>query len=180
MKLHGTLKSLCAGAACIALILPTPALEAASPPVTHEDRTDMQSRKWADDVTLDRAGCLHGSVVDAQGVPVAGAEVVLRQLGREVGRACTDPGGRFLAGPVRGGMYQLSVGEHGRLVRAWAANTAPPASKRAALLVAGSDVVRGQMPLEEFFASDAVIIGGMVAAMIAIPIAVHNSGPRSR
>jgi hypothetical protein len=35
--------------------------------------------------------------------------------------------------------------------------------------------------LEEFFASDTVIVCAMVAAMIAIPVAVHNSkcAPRS-
>jgi hypothetical protein len=179
MKLHGMLKSLCVGAACIGLILSTPVLEAASPPVTRGDRTDVQPRNSVDDVKLDRAGYFHGLAVDAQGAPAAGAEVVLRQLGREAARARTDAAGRFRAGPVRGGMYQVSVGEHGRLVRAWAASTAPPASKRVALLVAGSDVVRGQMPLEQFFASDTVIIAGLVAAMIAIPIAVHNSGPRT-
>ncbi len=47
-------------------------------------------------------------------------------------------------------------------------------------MVVGSEVVRGQMPLEDFFASDAVIITGLVAAMIAIPIAVHNSGGKDK
>jgi hypothetical protein len=43
-------------------------------------------------------------------------------------------------------------------------------------VVVGSDVVRGQMPLECFCASDAFVITAMVAAVIAIPIAIHNNG----
>ena len=75
----------------------------------------------------------------------------------------------------------MLVGGHGRLVRAWAAQTAPPAARNIALVVAGGDVVRGQMPFEQFFASDAVIVCGMVAAMIALPVALNNSdsGPHS-
>ena len=45
-------------------------------------------------------------------------------------------------------------------------------------MIVGDSVVRGQMPLEDFFASDAVVVAGLVAAMIAIPIALHNSGSR--
>ena len=56
----------------------------------------------------------------------------------------------------------------------------PPAARPLALMVVGSEVVRGQMPLEDFFASDAVIITGLAAAMIAIPIAVHNSGGKDK
>ena len=67
------------------------------------------------------------------------------------------------------------------LIRAWAARTAPPSSNRAALIVIGDDAVRGQMPLKDFFASDAVIIGALVVALIAVPIAVacRDSEPKS-
>jgi hypothetical protein len=47
-----------------------------------------------------------------------------------------------------------------------------------ALLVVGPDVVRGQMPLECFCSSDEFVVSLMVAAMIAIPISVHNNGGR--
>jgi hypothetical protein len=114
--------------------------------------------------------------MNVRGVRLAGEVVVLRQSGLERGRTITDARGRFWFGGLRGGIYRVVAGGRSLLVRAWAAETAPPAAGKVALLVVGPEVVRGQMPLEEFFASDAVVIAGMVAAMIAIPIAVHNSG----
>jgi len=122
---------------------------------------------------------MHGLVVNVDGVPLANQAVVLSRAGGEPVLARTDGQGRFRIERLGGGMYGLSVGGRGRMFRAWVAHTAPPAASDVALIVVGGDVVRGQMPLEEFFASDAVIIVGMVAAMIAIPIAIHNSEPSS-
>ena len=174
------LKTLCVGLSCIGLVLPASALEAASPVAAASRREAApQPRKLAADVELDPAGGMHGLVVNAHGLPVAGVPVVLGHMGCEAARTHTDAAGRFYVGRLRGGTYQLAVGEQGRLLRVWAAHTAPPASSHVARIVVGDDVVRGQMPLEDFFDSDAVIICGMVAAMIAIPIAVHNSGPSS-
>ena len=182
MAHRATWKTLCIGLSCIGLILPTSILEAA-PPVATAIRPEVPLRpqRLAGDVALDSAGYMHGRVIGGQGLPVADQAVVLGQMGREVAQTRTDATGRFRVGPLRGGTYHLSVGGHGRLVRAWAAQTAPPAARNVALVVARGDVVRGQMPLEEFFASDAVIVCGMVAAIIAVPIALHNSdsGPRS-
>jgi hypothetical protein len=138
-----------------------------------------QARKLAGDVKLDAAGCMHGLVLSGEGVPVADVRVVLRHLGHEVARTRTNGAGRFRIGPLRGGMYQLSAAGHGRLVRAWAATTAPPGGKDLALIVTGGDVARGQMPLQELFASDAVIVCGLLALMVALPLALHDSGPSS-
>lgn len=175
-----TLKTVSIGLSCIGFILPASVLEAAPANTSAAIRTAAsQTAQLASDVQLDRGGHLNGVVLDAQGAPVAGAVVTLRQVDRQLARTRTDASGRFRAGPLRGGTYQLQVGGRARLVRVWAANTAPPAASDVALIVAGDGLVRGQLPLEEFCASDAVIIVGMVAAMIAIPIAVHNSRPRS-
>lgn len=174
------LKALCVGLSCIGLILPTSVLEAATlPAAATTPRAAPQPAKLASDVELDAVGSMHGLVVDVEGVPAAGRTVVLHQMDRKLASTHTDALGRFRIGQLRGGTYRLSVGGHGRIIRAWSANTAPPAGEKVALIVVGGDVVRGQMPLECFFASDAVIIVGLVAAMIAIPIAVHNSGSSS-
>ena len=73
----------------------------------------------------------------------------------------------------------LQSGGQGRFVRAWSAKKAPPNAKSAAMMITGDGVVRGQMPLEDFFASDAVIIAGLVAALITIPIVASNHGDSS-
>ena len=165
---------------CVGIVSPASAFETATPRATAAAPTPpVPMRKPAGDVELDAAGCLHGLVFGAEGLPVADVPVVLGHLGHEVARTRTDAVGRFRIGPLRGGTYQLSAAGHGRLVRVWAATTAPPGGRNVALITIGGDVVRGQMPLEEFFASDAVIICAMVAALIAVPIAVHNSGPSS-
>jgi len=174
------LKVLCVGLSGIGLILPTSSLEAATlPAAAKTPRRAPQPVTLASDVELDADGSMYGLVVDVEGVPAAGRPVVLHQLHRELANTRTDALGRFRISHLHGGTYRLSVDGHGRMIRAWSANTAPPAAKNVALLVLGGEVIRGQMTLEEFCASDAVIIVGLVAAMIAIPIAVHNRGSRS-
>jgi len=128
------------------------------------------------DVQLDAAGTLHGLVLNLEGLPVADLPVLIRQGDHPVAQTQTDLLGRFAAGRLRGGTYQVLVGGRSKLLRAWTEGTAPPAAKPLALVVVGSSVVRGQLPAQCFFASDKVIIAGMVAAMIAIPIAVNNGG----
>lgn len=128
------------------------------------------------DLVLDAQGGLQGVVVDVHGAPQPAAKVVLMQQKREVGRVQADRFGRFRVSGLRGGVYMLQSGGQVRFVRAWTAKTAPPKAKPAALIVTGDGVIRGQMPLEQFFASDAVVIAGLVAALIAIPIVVSNQG----
>jgi hypothetical protein len=157
------------GLTCLGLILPPSALEAA------RRGKSPQSRRPGDDVALDSAGYLHGRAVDLQGRPLADQPVVLGRAGRRLAPCRTDGAGRFRVGPLRGGPYSLSAGGQARLVRVWPGPTAPPSAAEVALVVAQGDVVRGQMPMEQFLASDAVIIGAMIAAAITLPIVMHNS-----
>jgi len=158
-------------AVCLGMAMPVPAVQAG------------EVRKAADspsieisDLVLDLQGGLHGVVVDVHGAPQSAAKVVLLKDKRELGRTRTDKLGRFRFSGVRGGVYSLQSGGQVRFVRVWTTKAAPPGAKATALMVAGNGVIRGQMPLEHFFASDAVVIAGMVAALIAIPIAVSNQG----
>lgn len=180
MNCNRMLKSLCVGLSYIGLVLHTSALEAATlSAAANTPRRAPQPARLASDVELDADGSMHGLVVDVEGVPAAGRSVVLHQMDRELANTRTNALGRFRISRLRGGTYRLSVDGHGRMIRAWSANTAPPSAKSVALLVLGGEVVRGQMTLEEFCACDGVIIVGLVAAMIAVPIVVHNSGSRS-
>ena len=161
-------------AVCLGLVLPVPeawGIEAS--------RAPGQPALEVADVVLDARGGLQGVGVDVRGAPQPAAKVALVQQKRDVGLAQADQFGRFRISGLRGGVYMLQSGGQGRFVRLWTASTAPPKTKSTALIVVGNGVVRGQMPLEQFFASDAVVIAGLVAALIAIPIVVSNQGDSS-
>ena len=112
-------------------------------------------------------------VVNVHGAPVAHAMVVA-QGRRESAAAETDERGRFTIGPLGGGPCWLGVGTDGRLARLWANRTAPPAATQTVLIVLSGEVVRGQLPLQDFCESNTFVVCGLMAAMIAIPVAVHT------
>ena len=168
------------GLSSLGLILPAPILKAA-PPVRAARTTQLvePQAKSISDVKLDATGYLHGMVVDSQGTPVANATVVVNRGKRDLAKVSTNSLGRFSAGPLGSGTYLMKSGGQSWAVRAWTDKMAPPSARQLALLITGSEVIRGQMPLEDFFASDAFVITALVAAMIAIPIALHNSGSKT-
>ncbi len=170
MRASRPLTCLCVALACWGLLLPASWLQAAPP-----DTARPLQQPPADDVQLDRAGTLHLLALDARGVAAPGASVTVRATTATLVAAKTDAQGRLSVGPLRGGIYRVTTGGHTRSFRTWAAGTAPPNAKPVATIVIGEDVVRGQMPLEDVFSSDAFVVGGLVAAAIAIPIAVHGS-----
>ena len=135
------------------------------------------------DVGLLDGGLLVGQVVDAQGVVLKNVPVSLRRQGQEVAKAQTDDRGYFAVKGLRGGMYQIVAAKGHGMYRLWAPGQAPPSAQKGVLVVAGRDMVRGQGPLGAnlgFWLSNPFVIGGIVAASIAVPIAVHNSErPRS-
>jgi len=173
MRILRVVEALSIALSCVGLILPAslPAALAASPATGNQPITGQAEP--IDDVELNADRYLQGLVLDVDGMPVARAPVVVRRLSRQVARGETDPSGHFSVGPLRGGTYQVKVGPRGRLVRVWAADTAPPVASEIALFVLESDVVRAQTPC--CYSSGDAILLGFVAAMIAVPIAVHNS-----
>ena len=136
----------CLGSAWLGLILSGSVLLAAQPARGATVDTPLVS-----DVELDTDGSLRGVVVNVQGVPVAGAPIEVRKAGRKVADTATDDLGCFSVPHLRGGTYQVVSGRYTRVFRTWVASTAPPETRRIALIVVGSDVVRGQVPLGEFF-----------------------------
>jgi hypothetical protein len=165
------LTHVCVCLACIGLLLPGPVFAEVLP-----GPASAFTIPAVTDVQLDPQGSLRGMVLNPQGIPLAKIPLVLRRGPEEVARTSTDPLGRFSVAGLRGGTYQLVAGGYAKLFRVWTARSAPPQAKQAALLVVGDDVLRGQQPLGEFLCSDCVLCTALVAAAIAIPIAVYNSG----
>jgi hypothetical protein len=102
-----------------------------------------------------------------------GQAVVVRQAGGQPRQTIADRQGRFVFEDLGGGVWQVSSGAAVAVCRCWAANTAPPSATEQLLLVSPAAVQRGQRPIEEL--TTPILIGLVVAAAIAIPIAVHNA-----
>lgn len=135
------------------------------------------------DVRLDAEGRLMGLLVDGDGVPLARRELTLQKLQPQTPpvQVRTDASGRFTSERLSGGLYEVRLDRRGQVVRLWEKQAAPPKALPALLVVAADTTVRGQRRVGEVLGSDTIIIGGLVAAAIAIPLAVSGSddGPSS-
>jgi hypothetical protein len=128
------------------------------------------------DVALRDGGVLIGQVVDGQGAAMANVPVSLKAEQHELAVAKTSKEGYFKFKGVRGGVYQLTAAEGHGIYRVWSPGTAPPAAEEGALLVNSDDVVRGQSGggLKGFL-TNPLVIAGVVATAVAVPVAIHNS-----
>lgn len=126
------------------------------------------------DIALDADGVLTGSydnvdaqVVDGKLVAANGSMIKFR----------TDSAGSFKVNGVAGGRHRLLLGKHVIPLRLWKYGTAPPSAAPVLNLSDDHLVQRGQQPLGCCLPSGEVfLIGMLLAAAIAIPIAVHDSG----
>ena len=176
MDLLRVLRALSVGLGCLGFTLPASVLIAAPPAAaTTASEPVAQQAEPISDVELNTDGYLEGIVLDVDAMPVAHTVVVIRQIGREAARAETDALGRFSAGRLRGGTYQVNVGTHGRLFRVWAADTGPPVAGKIALVVVGSHVMRAQAPCRYYW--EETVLVGFVAAMIAVDTSLGIEGP---
>ena len=150
-----------------------------APQAAWADSTAGDPAIAATDVALAAGGVLHGQVLDPQGQPQGKLAVRLVQKNEIVATATTDAQGKFAVADLRGGVYEVHAGASAGVYRLWAANTAPPVAQSSALLVDGQTAVRGQGGFG--WLRNPWVIGGIVAAAIAIPIAVsnHDSGSGS-
>ena len=130
------------------------------------------------DVALRGEGLLLGQVVDVEGRPVMRTVVSLRSQQREVARTATNDEGYFAVRGLSGGVYQVVAADGIGTFRLWNSQSAPPSCQQGALVVAGSDVFRGQVPgagAIGFYLGDPLVIGGIVATAVAVPVGVHQS-----
>jgi hypothetical protein len=124
------------------------------------------------DVALDASGTLHGQVLDSRGAVAEGLVLHVLQGGQEVAAAQTDHEGRFQVDGLRGGVYQLATQQSATSYRVWNQRGAPPAAQPTALIIVGQDVVRGQGAFDVL--TNPWVLGGIVAAAIAIPLALDG------
>ena len=126
------------------------------------------------DVSL-QDGALVGQVLDAQGAPIKGETVSIRNNGEEIAQVKTDELGRYTVRGLSTGMYQVATKEGGANYRVWDANVAPPAAQPGALMIIGQPV-RGQ---GGGLLGNPWVLGGIAAAAIIIPLALDDDDPAS-
>lgn len=147
------------------------------------------------DVELQPQGTFTGQVVNAQGKPLAGAAVTLLGRKQQI-KTVTDAQGWFRFTDLSGGAYRLVTGCQQQICRLWADGTAPPQSNKQMLVVfQGDQTVLGQdcgstvcgspvgnspvgggpVSRVKHALANPLVIGGIIAAAIAIPVAINNS-----
>ena len=166
MKTKRIVNGVMVSLAAVGFLIPTPvvaATTASAPAVVN--------------VALRDGGVLVGQVVTDQGTPQPSVPVSIRSQDRELAIAKTGQEGYFAFKGLRGGVYQLVTDRGHGVYRVWSPGTAPPAAQQGALLVDGDQVVRGQEGGGGFraFITNPLVIAGIVAAAVAIPVAIHNS-----
>lgn len=128
------------------------------------------------DVALDRNRSLSGEVRNEQGQLQVDTDVVLWRGSEMLQRTRTNESGKFQFTELRGGEYRIATPDATIACRAWVATLAPPNARESLLVVGNMYSVRGQRPINEVFCFNPFLMGTIVAAAIAIPIAVHDSG----
>ena len=141
------------------------------------------------DVELSYGGLLIGRLLDANGRPLTDADVSIATGGKQLATTRTDVEGVFAVSKLRGGVHEISTADSVQVCRLWAPGTAPPRVAKSIDLISGSDAVRGQygpppgnrmLQRAKVWATNPFIVGGVVAAAIAIPVALSdNDGPSS-
>lgn len=138
------------------------------------------------DVALSAEGLLTGQLLDENFTPRADAEVAIQANERTVATTRTDAHGVFAVRGLHGGIHEIQTTDAAQVYRFWAPGTAPPQAQAVARIVSGADVVRGQwgghnpyLHQAAMLATNPFVVGGVIAAAVAIPVVIHNSGSHS-
>jgi hypothetical protein len=127
------------------------------------------------DVAMADGGVLHGQVVDLQGGNATGLPVSVRSQDKEITRTTTAKDGRFTVQGLRGGVYQVAAGEGQGVYRLWTAKAAPPSAQKNAIVF--TQGILGGGP--KMLLANPIIVAGVVATAVAVPVAIANSSPSS-
>jgi hypothetical protein len=166
LTLRGSLVAL----AMVSMLLPHRGL--ATEPVAENVRPSISIV----DVALAEDGSLSGQVMDLQGVPVASTTVAVVRQGEVVATVQTDSQGRYSVSGLNTGLYQVVTEQGITVCRVWSAKAAPPSAQAEALVIDGTHTMRGVMGGRPWgsILSNPWVLGGIVAAAIAIPLALDK------
>jgi hypothetical protein len=138
------------------------------------------------DVALGDGGVLHGQVVDLQGSGQAGVPVFVKAQARSVATTVTSADGTFNVQGLRGGVYHVAAAKGQGVYRAWSAGTAPPAAQKTAMVYTQNGTVPSDVVVytaggfaPKMLLTNPIVIAGVVATAVAVPVALANSHPAS-
>ncbi len=175
MNVSRTARYLAALLATLNWVVPVSQLPALEPPSQRPTVVEETASVPVNDVVLAPGGQLRGLVLNLHGQPADSVSVMVVQNGKQVASVTPDKQGRFLVPGLRGGVFQVSAGKNTYLCRGWVAGTEPPIARKQLLIVPDGVLERGQRPFGDLFFADPVMLGLVIAAAVAIPIAVSNS-----
>jgi len=155
-------------------------------------QTVLAAEPVVTDVALSEGGILQGQVVQPQtGLAIASTPVTLKTQDQIVATTTTGSDGRFAIQGVRGGVHQIVAGEGHGVYRFWSPGTAPPSAQanatvytQTALAASSPDVPvtltqNGGGGGVMAFLTNPLVIAGVIATAIAVPIVVANSNHHS-
>lgn len=189
MRTARTLRQGLVWMALVGMCLPVPMAAAGIADTPAAPAAEVSAATY--DIELAQDGLLTGRLVDAEMRPLAAADVAISTNGRVVANTVTDDRGVFAVAGLRSGFHQIAAGDAVRNCRFWAVGTAPPRATQGMQIVADDSVVRGQwgpptmtnrfIRNAKVWATNPFVVGGIVAAAVAIPVALNNDdeGPSS-
>ena len=175
MKRKHRLSRLLVALGTVGLLLP-PSMLAAEGPAARLPSQSVAAAHNVDQATLDVAlqpgGVLRGQIVRPDGSPLGGVHLSVRRQDQQIVAGSTNAQGAFAFSGLRGGVYQLRLGNSLTTFRAWATDTAPASALPSLLLVRDETLVRGQTGPLPALTGNRLLIGAAIATAIVVPIAI--------
>jgi hypothetical protein len=175
MRFVNRSRRLTATLALACMLLSGPTMHAQQPDLANSAAGRGTPRSLITDIALQPGSMLRGYLIHAAGQALANRSVEVFRDGQRVQSVYTGPEGQFIAGPLRGGVYRVSAAEISGVVRLWAPYTAPPGAKPQLWIVSGP-VSRAQMHPASTVMGSPLVVAGLVAAAVAIPVAMTSHG----
>ena len=172
-------------------------LHAANPQSTGTTQATKKAGSAATipDVKLNPDGLFVAQLVSTGGQPLGGRQLKITDHENKLTTATTSPQGRVAVRGLHGGVFKVGYANQSSIVRVWTHDVAPPNAVSEFLLIQNQRVTRGQCdcgdvcnggcdavvnpdgpnPFAGILGQEPIMIGLLVAAAVAIPIAVHNS-----
>lgn len=175
MRVVNRIGHMTATLAVVGMLLSTPRRGTGQDESTSRASAAPYSLALVSDVALQAGGVLRGRVLHAAGQALPHKTVQISRDGQLVQTVYTGREGQFTAGPLRGGVYRVSAANVSGVARLWAPNTAPPGAKPQLWIVSGP-VSRAQMHPAATIMGSPMLITGLVAAAVAIPVAMTSHG----
>jgi hypothetical protein len=124
------------------------------------------------DVSLVDGGTLQGKVIDLQGGKTSGIPISLQTQNYKTLTTKTTEDGRFSIQGLRGGVYQVAAGQgQSTTYRLWSNGTAPPSAANNAIVYTQNGNSIGGL---KTFLANPVVIAGVVATAVAVPVVSAN------